>query len=293
MLKVIGVYFFLVLFPLTSGFRDFWMNLLRSMLIISVARVGSRMADDFADMLLKSRSGKGIRQTIRPITIKTIRALVYAFAVLIIAQEWGYDVKGFLAGLGLVGFAVAMGAQDTITNMLSGLFLVVDKSISVGDWISTDSVEGTVEEMSFRTTKIRTFEQSLITVPNSLLANNPITNYTQRGMRRIRFTLGVTYSTSVEQLEAVTEKIDAMLRDHPDVVTDTVFVHFKTFNDSSLDILVYCFTGAMGYGEYMNVRQDINYKIMTIMEEESVSAAFPSTSIYIEDAGDLAKEKLA
>ncbi len=293
LLKALGTYFFLVLFPPTSGFESFWMNMLRSILIISLARVASRMAGDFADMLLNSLKDKQANQTIRPLTIRTFQALAYALAVLMIAQEWGYDVKGFLAGLGLIGFAVAMGAQDTITNMLSGLFLIADKTISVGDWVSNDQIEGTVEEMSFRTTKIRTFEQSLITVPNSLLANNPVTNYTQRGMRRIRFTLGVMYKTSADQLDVVIRNIDTMLREHPQVVSDTVYVHFSTFNDSSLDIVVYCFTDAMGYGLYMKVKEEINFKIMNILEKESVSAAFPSTSIYIEDAGELTKEKLA
>jgi MscS family membrane protein len=292
-LKALGFYFFLVLFPLTIGFGSFWMNLLRSLFIISLAMVISRMADDFSDVLLKNMKDRHAIQTVRPFVIRIIKILAYALAILMIAQEWGYDVKGFLAGLGLVGFAVAMGAQDTITNMLSGLFLIADRTVSIGDWVATDQVEGTIEEMSFRTTKIRTFEQSLITVPNSLLANNPITNYTQRGMRRIRFTLGLMYKTTADQLDAVTKQIDAMLHEHPEVVSETIYVHFTDFSDSSLDIKVYCFTHAMGYGAYMKVREEINFRIMDILEQESVSAAYPSTSIYIEDAGNMTIDKQA
>ncbi|QRN85193.1 mechanosensitive ion channel family protein [Clostridia bacterium] len=284
LINAVGFYFFLVLFPLTSGFNIFWMNFLRSILIITLARIISFLADDFAGILLNSLKDKQANQTIRPLITRTLQVLAYALAILMIAQEWGYDVKGFIAGLGLVGFAVAMGAQDTITNMLSGLFLIADRSIAVGDWVSNDQVEGTVEEMSFRTTKIRTFEQSLITVPNSILANNPVTNYTQRGMRRIRFTLGVMYKTSAERLDAVIKRIENMLREHPRVVNDTIYVHFTTFNDSSLDILIYCFTDALNYGEFMKVKEEINFSIMDILEQESVSAAFPSTSLYIEDA---------
>lgn len=284
LIKTLGFYFFLVLFPLTSGFSPSWLNLLRSILIISLARVASLLADDFADVLLNNLSDKQANQTIRPLIIRTFQVLAYSLAILMIAQEWGYDVKGFLAGLGLVGFAVAMGAQDTITNLLSGLFLIADRTIAVGDWVSNDTVDGTVEEMSFRTTKIRTFEQSLITVPNSILANNPVTNYTQRGMRRIKFTLGVMYKTSAERLDKVIKRIDTMLREHPKVVNETIYVHFTTFNDSSLDILIYCFTDALDYGKYMKVKEEINFNIMDILEQESVSAAFPSTSLYIEDA---------
>jgi len=162
------------------------------------------------------------------------------------------------------------------------VFLIVDRTVSVGDWIQTDQVEGIVEEMSFRTTRIRTFEQALITVPNSSLANRPVINNTKRGMRRIRFDLGVMYKTSAQQLERVVKSIEAMLYEHPRVVNDTVFVRFMEFGDSSLNIMVSAFGDTTAYEEFINIRQEINFRIMDILEAEGVSAAFPSTSVYIE-----------
>lgn len=282
LLRTFAVYSFLVLFPLTAAYGAFWMDVLRSMLILALARVLSRFAEDLSLLVFKGVDQEEIRQTVKPILTQSIRVVVFALAVLMIAQEWGYDIKGFIAGLGLAGFAVAMGAQDTITNVMSGLFLIVDRTVDVGDWIATDQVEGVVEELSFRTTKIRTFEQSLITVPNSVLANKPVVNYTKRGLRRIKFDLGVMYKTTSEQLQTVVEEIKEMLLAHPRVAADTVYVRFLTFNDSSLDIMVYCFTDAMDYQGYIAVREEINFRILDILEAASVSAAFPSTSVYIE-----------
>jgi len=145
-------------------------------------------------------------------------------------------------------------------------------------------VEGTVEDITFRSTKIRTFAQALVTVPNSSLANEPITNWSRMGKRRITFHLGVTYSTTRDKLEKCVKSIRKMLEEHPGIHKETIFVNFERFNDSSLDIFMYFFTNTTNWGEYLNVREDVNFRIMEILEQEGVSVAFPSRSIYIEKA---------
>ncbi len=282
LIRWIAYYFFLVLFPITAPYADFWNGILRSLVIVSAGLVLAAMSEEFAKGMFVRLKEEEVRQTVLPLVVKSFKVVIFALSLLMVIQEWGYDVKGFIAGLGLAGFAVAMGAQDTITNLMSGVFLIVDRTVSVGDWIQTDQVEGIVEEMSFRTTRIRTFEQALITVPNSSLANRPVINNTKRGMRRIRFDLGVMYKTSAQQLERVVKSIEAMLYEHPRVVNDTVFVRFMEFGDSSLNIMVSAFGDTTAYEEFINIRQEINFRIMDILEAEGVSAAFPSTSVYIE-----------
>lgn len=217
-----------------------------------------------------------------PFISRVLRIVTIILAVSIIAEEWNYHVESIVAGLGLGGLAFALAAKDSLANIFAGAIIILDKPFSIGDWISTSDIEGTVEDITFRSTRIRTFSQALVTVPNSTLANEAITNWSRRGKRRINFNLGVTYTTSKNKLEKCVQSIKEMLLNHPGVHQDTIFVTFDKFNDSSLDIFLYFFTNTTVWEEYLQVKQDINFLIMEILEKEEVSVAFPSTSVYLE-----------
>ncbi len=131
-----------------------------------------------------------------------------------------------------------------------GVVIITDKPFSIGDWIESSSVEGVVEDINFRSTKVRTFAQALVTVPNSVLANEAITNWTKMGRRQISFKLGVTYSTPKEKLDKCITEIREMLKNHSDIHPQTIFVNFDGFNDSSLDIFLYFFTKSTDWGEF-------------------------------------------
>ena len=203
-------------------------------------------------------------------------------SITIIAEKWGYDIQGFVTGLGLGGLAFALAAKDVAGNIIAGIFIIIDKPFSVGDWISSDILEGTVESISFRTTKIRTFEQALITVPNSKLSNEPVTNFSRRGKRRVNFNLSVTYGTSKEKLQICVEKIRNMIDNHPQVNKDVLYVRFDKFNASSLDIFIYFFIDTPELSQYLKIKENINFNIMEILQQEGVSMALPSTSVYVE-----------
>jgi len=221
-----------------------------------------------------------------PFASKVIRFIIVALGISIIAQELGYDVSGFIAGLGLGGLAFALAAKDALANIFGGIIIITDKPFSIGDWIYTPSVEGTVEDITFRSTRVRTFAKSLVTVPNSTLANEAVTNWTKMGKRRITFRLGVTYSTTREKMQNCVDRIREMLENHPEVHKEMIFVRFDGFNDSSLDIIIYFFTITTNWGEFLAVKEDTNFKIMEIMESEGVSVAFPSRSLYLETPVD-------
>ncbi|EGL83906.1 MscS Mechanosensitive ion channel [Caldalkalibacillus thermarum TA2.A1] len=222
-------------------------------------------------------------QILIPFLSKVLRVLVIALAAVVILDQWNYQVGGFIAGLGLGGLAISLAARDTLSNIFGGIVIITEKPFSLGDWIETPSVEGIVEDISFRSTRIRTFAQGLVTVPNSTLANEPITNWTRMGRRRITFHLGVMYNTPREKLKRCVDRIRDMLENHPEISKETLFVHFDRFNDSSLDIFLYFFTKTTVWGEWLQIKEEINFKIMEILEEEGVSIAFPSRSIYFEN----------
>lgn len=211
-----------------------------------------------------------------------VRFVILALAIVIVAQEWNYDVNGFIAGLGLGGLAFALAAKDALANIFGGIVIIMEKPFVIGDWIAASGVEGTVEDISFRSTKIRLFSQSLVIIPNSMLAGGAITNYSRMGKRRINFYLGLTYDTPENKVKSCVERIKQMLMQHEGIHPETILVYFENFNDSSLDIIIYCFTNTTVWSEYLEVKQDINLKIMSILEEEGVSMAFPTRSIYLE-----------
>ncbi len=224
----------------------------------------------------------GMDRILIPIISKAIRFIIVAISLSIIAQEWGYDVNGFVTGLGIGGLAFALAAQDSLSNFFGGIVIILDKPFSIGDWILTPNVEGTVEDINFRSTKVRTFAHALVTVPNSTLAKNAITNWSKMGKRRISFNLGVTYTTPKGKLARCVKRIETMLKSHEEIHPETIFVNFDSFNHSSLDIFIYCFTNTTVWGEFLRVKEDINFKILEILEQEGVSVAFPSRSIYFE-----------
>ncbi|MDQ0217896.1 mechanosensitive ion channel family protein [Peribacillus cavernae] len=223
-----------------------------------------------------------VDQIIMPFITKIINVIIFALAVSIIAEEWGFNVNGFVAGLGLGGLAFALAAKETLSNLFGGIVIVTEKPFTIGDWIKTPSVEGTVEDITFRSTKIRTFAQALVTVPNSTLSNEPIINWSKMGKRQIAFHLGLSYDTPKKKLEQVITRIEDMLIRHDQIHPDTILVKFDQFNDSSLDVYLYFFTNLTDFAGHLNIKEDINFQIMEILEEENVSIAFPTRTLIVQ-----------
>jgi MscS family membrane protein len=227
--------------------------------------------------------GREFAKEIGGFFVKVSKAFVIVIGGVAVLQEWGINVSALIASLGLGGLAFALAAKDTAANLFGGLTVLADKSMKVGDWIKIGDVEGIVEDIGLRTTKIRSFEKSLIIVPNQFLANQSLENFSRRNVRRIKMTIGLTYSTTREQMVKILREIRQMLRNHPGIAQDQLLmVYFTDFGDSSLDIFIYCFTNTADWSKYLEIREDVNLKIMEIVERNGASFAFPSRSIYVE-----------
>ncbi|CAA6818361.1 MAG: Potassium efflux system KefA protein / Small-conductance mechanosensitive channel [uncultured Sulfurovum sp.] len=213
-----------------------------------------------------------------------IRGIVLFIGLGAVLQVWGINVGGLVAGLGIGGLAFALAAKDTAANLFGSIALLLDKSIRIGEWIKIGSVEGTVEDIGMRTTKIRSFGKSLITLPNQVIANSPIENFSRRGVRRIKMTIGLTYSTTSPQMKKILNDIKTMLRNHEGIAQkETMLVNFTAFNDSSLDIFIYTFSNTANWAKYMEIKEEVNLEIMKIIEDNNSDFAFPSQSLYVEN----------
>ncbi|UCZ51901.1 mechanosensitive ion channel family protein [Bacillus shivajii] len=279
----VGFYVAFMYLPLAEVFNDPMEKLFRSFIIILIAWGLYNLSASTSTVFTKvgERLDIELDQILLPFVSKLIRFAIIAMAIAIIADVWEYNVSGFVAGLGLGGLAFALAAQDSISNFFGGVVIITEKPFTIGDWVSTPSVEGIVEDITFRSTKIRTFADTLVTVPNSTLANESIQNHSRMEKRQITFSLGVTYSTPREKVETCVRRIDEMLRNHDEVDQELIMVRFTEFNESSLDLFLYFFTKTTAWVKHLEVKEDINLKMMQILEEEGVSIAFPSRSIYM------------
>lgn len=219
-----------------------------------------------------------------PFVRKTLRIFIVFLAVLMLVQNLGYSISGLLASLGLGGLAVALAAKDSLSNIFGSIMILLDRPFMIGDWIKADDMEGTIEEIGFRSTRIRTFAKTQITIPNSVLMNMSIDNFSRMPKRRIKLTVGVTYDTSPAQMRQAVADIKQLLREHPAIDQEFSLVNFTDFGASSLDIMVYCFTSSTVWSEYLDAREDVCLKIMDALEKIGLEIAFPSRTLYLHQA---------
>lgn len=214
---------------------------------------------------------------------KLIRFIVYIIGGFLIITELGYNLNGLAAGLGLGTVVLTIAAQDTAKNLFSGLGIIIDRPFIVGDWIKVAGYEGKVEAITFKSTRIRTVENTIANVPNTLISSDTLVNETKRKRRRYSVELIFSFSTPLDKLKDVTAKIDFMLKHNDDVVSNTVNVKFIKIDDNGYKILVYCFTNTTEYLKFLRQSEYINYQIMEIINKEQVELAYPSSTVYIKN----------
>ncbi|MEH6527719.1 MAG: mechanosensitive ion channel family protein [Sneathiella sp.] len=222
--------------------------------------------------------------------VKIMKGIVAGIGAATVLELWGIEVGPIIAGLGIVGVAVALGAQDLFKNLISGFLILAEKRFKAGDWVKVDGVvEGTVEKIGFRSTMIRRFDRAPTIVPNATFADRAVTNFSEMTHRRIYWKIGVEYSTSVAQMQVITEQIRDYLMGNADFAQPneaTMFVVTDSFNASSIDIMIYCFTKTTNWGDWLDIKQDFAYAIKGIVEGAGTGFAFPSISIYKGEGAD-------
>lgn len=216
-----------------------------------------------------------------PLLRQATQVVLLVAAVLFLADELGFDVWKLAAGVGIGGLAFALAAQDTVANLFGSVNIFVDKPFQIGDWVVIGDVEGVVEEVGFRSTRVRTFHNSVVTIPNSRITNANVDNYGRRHRRRVKYQVGLTYDTPPEKLQAFVEGARAVLAAHPKV-QDTYEVHVHGFGASSVDVLVYYHVVVADWHEELVTRSQNILEFIRLARELGVNFAFPSTSVYVE-----------
>jgi len=218
-----------------------------------------------------------------PLIKKTLAVVFVVMAALTVAQRMGVNVAAFITGLGIGGLAFALAAQDTIANFFGSLVVVLDRPFRVGEYVSIGAAEGTVEDIGLRSTKLRTGARTLTVIPNKLVANESVTNFSRMPQRRVDQKIGLTYRTSPEQMEAILGDIRGILRGDPEVHPDLIAVHFTGYSESSLDIQIVYFTANPDWLKHLALRERVNLRIMRAVAARGLAFAFPTQTLHVED----------
>ncbi|MBO6523452.1 MAG: mechanosensitive ion channel family protein [Balneolaceae bacterium] len=242
------------------------------------------LADVFAKYLsvITSKTENKLDDQLVPLIRKTLRFFIVVMGVILILQNNGYNVASLIAGLGIGGLAVALAAKDTLANFFGSITIFADRPFKIGDWIKVGNVEGVVEEVGFRTTRVRTFYNSLVSVPNSQVATTDIDNYGMREYRRLRTVLNLTYSTSPEQMEAFVEGIKGIIKANKHFRQDFYEVHFNSFGAHSLDVLIYVFFDVPDWSTELQQRHNFFLEILRLAKEVGVEFAFPTQTLHVD-----------
>ena len=250
---------------------------------ISVVAIAFRLADIFADYLVDRAADTETKldDQLVPLVRTILKAFIIAIGLLFILQNLDVDITSLIAGLGLGGLAFALAAQDSVRNFIGGITILADKPFQVGDWVLVGSIEGNVESIGFRSTRVRTFENSLVTIPNASITEAEVDNMGARRWRRYKTTLGIAYHTDPDRLQAFVEGIRAIILANPSMRHDYYMVEFHNFGAASLNMLLYCFIDAPSWRAELRVRTVLNLDIVRLAKELQVEFAFPTQTLHL------------
>lgn len=284
---ILGMYLALVFLRKPLGIND-WLNtvtdkIFKISIIILIANgiANSLTTNNRVVNKLKERMNPEVEDSMFKFILKAIRFVIYIIAGFLVMIELEYKLNGLVAGLGIGSVVITLAAQDTAKNLFGGLVIFLDKPFVVGDWIEIESYEGIVEDVTFRSTRIRTFENSLVNIPNSVIANGSIINWSRLEKRRNKVNLCLEIDTPLEKVQIVQQRIKEMLMQHDDVIDDTIIVRFDNIADNGINLLVCSYTNSVNYASFLEEKEKINFKIMQILKEENVQLAYDTKTIFI------------
>lgn len=283
--NLFGIYFAIIILNVNANLMIFVNKVFRIVAILLLTNglaglisVDSKLVKKVQSVLNLKLEDKGLN-----FFCKIIRGIIYILVILIIADQLGYNLTGVVAGVGLGGVILSLAAQDTAKNLLGGIMLIMDKPFIVGDWIETTNFEGIVEDITFRSTRIRTFDNSLANIPNGVLANEPIINWSKMEKRKYKANIKLDLDTPMETVKRVTSKIYFMLINHQNVINNDTYVKFSEIKEDGINIMISVFTNSIDYDTFLNAKEKINQNILEILETENVKLAYPTSSIYIKN----------
>lgn len=232
---------------------------------------------------IKEKLNRDLEDSMFDFLLKIARGIIYTIAAFIVITLLGVNLNGLVAGLGIGGVIITLAAQDTAKNLFGGLVIFLDKPFTVGDWIEMSPFEGTVEDITFRSTRIRTFENSVVNIPNSIISESSVINWSKMEKRRYKTNLCIQVDTPLEKLEKFQAKVREMLQEREGILDDSIIVKFDEIKNNGLNVLVCSYTDSIDYLSYLAEKENINRKIMKILKEENIELAYDTKTVYVKN----------
>ena len=279
---VLGVFFASYYMSFSDDMRSFMDNINRTLITILIFWIIHQIIEPVSYIL--SGLDKILTRELIGWIIKSLKILIFILGAAAVLELWGIKIGPIIAGLGLFGVAVALGAQDLFKNLISGILVLVEKRFKMGDWILVEGIiEGIVERIGFRSTVIRKFDKSLAIIPNFQFAENAVINVSQTTNWLISWIITLQYDSTVDQLKTIRNQIEEHITNSEDFDTSIgIAVRVDKFSDSSIDMYVRCFSKTSEWEEWLSVKEKLALEIKQIVEKNGASFAFPSQSIYVE-----------
>lgn len=212
------------------------------------------------------------------------KIILWAGATLIVIEKLGFDLRifsGLFAGLGVASAAAALAAQDMVKSMLSGMAILTDKPFVIGDWIEVDKYQGTVIDITFRSTRIKSYDNSVVTIPNSTITSNYVVNWNRLTSRRFDCTLTLALDTQSEKIQKLVKEIKIVLQNDPNVIGETVEVNLHEIAPASCNIKIFLYSREVEYSKFLKAKQNMLCNILYVFEKENVELAYPAQNIYL------------
>lgn len=263
--------------------RLFVYNGMKVALAVAATWVVFRLIDVVAQGLMRvtEETESKLDDQLVPLVRKTLKVFLAVTVGVMVVQNLGYSVTSLIASLGIGGLALALAAKDTVANFFGSLVVFTDQPFHVGDWVQFGDTEGVIEEVGFRTTRVRRFDKALVTVPNQMFTSLPIINYSRRDIRRIKLEVGLSYETTPEQMRAFIDRVKQMLGTHSGIDQGFHMVRFTGFEASSLTVLVYAFSNTAAWEAYLLIQEDVMLQIIDLVEEMGLEIAYPTRTLHL------------
>lgn len=281
--RILGLYLGISCLQIPANMLNTVDTIFHVVVIFLIAKTLAALLNDDSNFIKKIQSRFKIAKGDSSISLltKIVKIVIYIIAIVLILYRLGYNLTGLLTSLGVVSVIVTLAAQDTFQNLFAGFVILFDKPFIIGDWVQLGEIEGIVEDLSLRSTRIRTFNNSLIAIPNSTVSNEAIINWSKMRVRKITMDLVLELSTPLTKVNSAIDKLYLMLQEHPAVLNKDIQVHFEKIVNDGYSIRVAYFITNTTYADYLDIRQSVNYKLISTLDKENVNLAYPSQSIYL------------
>ncbi len=281
----VGIYIALLVLNLPENWFIFCSKIVRTFIVINITRVLADIISPGSSIMKKMENNEKFSENKVSINIisKVIRVLLYIVAGFMIIADFGYDLSGLITGLGLSSVFIALAAQELVGNLISGMAIISDKPFEIGDYIEVGNYAGTVEEIKFRSTKIRTSENTIITIQNSKLISEYVVNVSKIEKRRIDINLRLPLDINVREITELMDSIKLVLYSNSEVIKDSLQVNLGEIIDDAIKISIYFYISITDYAEFLKFKTKANLSVMNILEDKKIKLVYPGRNIYIKN----------